>query len=97
MENTSENPALAPDPAPETIPAPAATHHPRVLWAVVASTLASILSVCFLLKKLLEAVGANWKFKTARIAKTKGARCVIDNGERRCPILSGLSSETRRA
>ncbi len=56
MENTSENPALAPDPAPETIPAPATTHHPRVLWAVVASTLVSILSVCFLLKKLLEAV-----------------------------------------
>ena len=64
MENTSENPAVAPepvsdsvaDPGPETIPAPAATHHPRVLWAVVASTMVSILSVCFLLKKLLEAV-----------------------------------------
>ncbi|MCZ6515280.1 MAG: hypothetical protein O6850_05405, partial [Acidobacteria bacterium] len=64
MENTSENPAVAPepisdsvsDPGPETIPAPAATHHPRFLWAVVDSTMVSILSVCGVLKKLREAV-----------------------------------------
>ena len=56
MESTSENPNPVSDPTLEPIPAPAPPHGSRLTWAVMASTMVSIGSVCFLLMKLHEAV-----------------------------------------